>query len=289
MRLFSQNMNGGFQWQGQLAAAVTSTAINPFLHLMVASAHMYSISHHAQQKQQQPPPRAEEKNNDGGSFSSILYKDPATMIFELASILMMDRTRPLTSEEAHEGTCSDSTLPEERADMKLVAIPHLVCILCMLIMLVSLVVLLSFPAYRRKVPGTRDCSVRRLVLNTFGVPFFAMLAAFSSALWFCCIMVSELLQDYRLAVCISMHSSMLVMGWAMDVLNSLSAPAFMPLQLAGGTAASAGLLLFITGHMYHEVGFSTEQFYRGHALAVFLVCPVLRQTVLRLIVLLCLQ
>lgn len=303
LKRFGQELSGGFNWQRMLFDCITCTGINPFLHVLVSCAHLYALSSKSSSDSQQRPSETTTQEKDEQNqhtpvdFSTILSMDPATMLYEFASILMQERTTvpPNTCSQSSQSTEQPNQHKEAAAkrDMNLIAIQHLTCILSMLFMLASLAVLLSFSAKgRRTVPGFKNCTIRRMVMDTFGVQFFATLTACTCMMWAASIIVSELpiIMDYKLAVCMSMHSAMIVLGWAMEVLYCCPFPMdiFMPVQLAGCTAASAGLLLFITGHFYNNLIYSTEEFYRNHAVSVFLICPLLRQTVLRLVGMACL-
>lgn len=208
------------------------------------------------------------------------------MLFDFASILMQDRMveEEKTEEEA-------ILMPQQQQGTRkgsgLIVLPHLTCILCMIILMGIVLVLLSTSKKARMVVpgGGGGCSMRRMVMETFAVPFFCTLIACTCFLWIASIAVSQFL-DYNLAVCLSMHSSIMVLGFAMEVLYSFPfSTMFMPLQLLAGTVASeAALLLLIICHYNHEqLPFTLEELYRNHAASALFICPIMKQTLLRVV------
>lgn len=124
----------------------------------------------------------------------------------------------------------------------------------------------------------------KLIMQTTSWPVLNACMLCFLASWGICLLLHLQLKAYKLAICASMHlAARILMGlWSM-LHTCPMAPIFMPRSVAWGVGAGMALLLMCISHVYYAIPFDTSEFYMSHLWAVGVVCPLVQNTVLRMI------
>lgn len=314
------SLNKGVDWEKSFYDCTVhgsaSTCMLLLVHLAVVASHFHScnmkgpFSSHSipavKNKTMMPLEHDEKHMKDEAAdmkISDLLASDPVTMLYDAASLLMMDRTKPAVRSDQHaqhHEQCCNCSLIQGEVDAKqeesfLMHSLHIAWPPVFSMAFVSMTVLLIMMGYfsfnasssssssrgRFPVlfssPAEAKRRVHSMAWRNFGRPLILKTASCLFSQWTCCFLLHWGAGLGKLAICSSMHISCCLLGGAMMMAySSPMASVFMPRLFANTMACGLAMLLFSMSHFFHSVHFSSEEFYTNHLWTVLVICPAFR-------------